>query len=150
MAQTDEEGHGGWIESLREVPIRVLSPSPTWRRDYYTAPSNDLKLFRETANRLGKAYFVGLKDEGLLSGTPAEIRAEVKSIIKQLYPCNVRLRYRTQHDSHGYACREHPCDVQALDDFGTYPIDLTALTRTIKCATAPLSRKRYAVESLHT
>lgn len=55
--------------------------------DYYTPPSDDLNLFRETANRLGTSYMVGLKDEVLLSGTPTEIRAETKRIIKGLYPC---------------------------------------------------------------
>ncbi len=125
--EPDENGQGGWIEFLERsadtgsFAITDLAP------EYYTAPSNDLKLFRETANRLGKAYFVGLKDEVLLSGTPAEIRAEVKSVIKQLYPCNGGCVIVPNMIPMATPAENIHALVEALEDFGTYPIDLDRL-----------------------
>ena len=125
--QTDENDRGGWIEFLEKSAETGTFAITNLAPDYYTEPSNDLKLFRETANRLGKAYFVGLKDEVLLSGTPTEIRAEVKSIIKQLYPCNDGCVIVPNMIPMGTPAENIHAMVQALEDFGRYPIDLDRL-----------------------
>ena len=83
-----ENGRGGWVEFLKRSAETGTFCVTNLAPDYYTPPSDDLRLFRETANRLGKSYIVGMKDEVTLSGSPAEIRAEVKRIIRGLRPCN--------------------------------------------------------------
>ena len=125
--ETNENGRGGWVEFLEKSADTGSFILTNLAPDYYTPPSNDLKLFRETANRLGKSYIVGIKDEVLLSGTISEVRAEVKSVIKQLYPCtggcvivpNMIPMGTPPENIHAYT--------QALEDFGTYPIDLDRL-----------------------
>ncbi len=131
---TNDAGTPLWIEFLEKSAetgsfiITNLAP------DYYTPPSDNLKLFRETANRLGKSYIVGLKDEVLLSGTVEEIRAEMRHVIKGLYPCdngcvivpNMIPMGTPKENIHGF--------VQALEDYGTYPIDLERIEYDEKAA----------------
>ena len=62
------------------------------------------------------------------SGDPAnEIRAEVKSIIKQLYPCNDGCVIVPNMIPMGTPAENIHAMVQALEDFGKYPIDLDRL-----------------------
>ena len=70
---------------------------------------------------------MGVKDEVLLSGTPAEVRAEVKSVIKQLYPCNGGCIIVPAMVPMGTPVENIHAWTRALDDFGTYPIDLNRL-----------------------
>lgn len=120
----DENGRGGWVEFLEKSAETGTFVLTNLAPDYYTAPSSDLQLFRDTCRRLNKTCLVGAKDEVMLSGTPAEVRAEVKSIIKQLYPLgdgatvvipNMIPLGTPPENIHAW--------VQALRDFGTYPID---------------------------
>jgi uroporphyrinogen decarboxylase len=60
--ETDENGRGGWVEFLERSAETGTFILTDLAPDYYTPPSDDLKLFRETANRLGKSYIVGIKD----------------------------------------------------------------------------------------
>ena len=121
---TDENGKGGWIEFLEHSAETDSFVVTNLAPDYYTAPSNDLKLYRETAQRLGKSYIVGVKDEVLLSGTPPEIRREVRKVIKGLYPCtggcilvpNMVPMGTPKENIHAFR--------QAVEEYGKYPIDL--------------------------
>lgn len=121
--EPDENGQGGWIEFLERSAATGTFVITNLAPDYYTPPSDDLKLFRETANRLGVSYIVGAKDEVMLSGTPKEIRDEVKSIIRQLYPCNGGCVIVPNMIPMGTPPENIHAWVQALKDFGTYPID---------------------------
>lgn len=123
LAGDTVNGQGGWIEFLEKSAATGSFLVTNIAPDYYTPPSNDLKLYRETANRLGVSYLTGVKDEVLLSGTPAEIRAEVKSVIKQLYPCNGGCIIVPAMVPMGTPTENIHAWVKALDDFGTYPID---------------------------
>lgn len=125
--EPDENGRGGWIEFLEKSAETGTFVVTNLAPDYYTPPSSDLKLFRETANRLGKSYIVGVKDEVLMSGSPAEVRAEAKSVIKQLYPCNGGCIIVPNMIPMGTPPENIHAWVKALDDFGTYPIDLERL-----------------------
>lgn len=125
--ETDENGRGGWVEFLEKSAETGAFILTNLAPDYYTPPSDDLKLFRETANRLGKSYIVGAKDEIMLSGTPAEVRAEVKSIIKQLYPCTGGCVIVPNMIPMGTPAENIHAWTKALEDFGTYPIDLERL-----------------------
>jgi uroporphyrinogen decarboxylase len=125
--ETDENGQGGWVEFLEKSAetgtflVTNLSPDPM------TPPSNDLKLYRETANRLGVSYLVGMKDEIMLSGSPAEIRNWVKQTIKALYPCNNGCILVPNAVPMGTPAENIHAWVQALEDFGRYPIDMDRL-----------------------
>ena len=125
--ETDENGRGGWVEFLERSAETGSFIVTNLAPDYYTPPSNDLKLFRETANRLGTSYIVGIKDEVLLSGTTAEVRAEVKNVIKQLYPCTGGCVIVPNMIPMGTPPENIHAFTQALKDFGTYPIDLDRL-----------------------
>jgi len=125
--QPNGNGQGGWIEFLERSAETGTFVVTNLAPDYYTAPSDDLKLFRETANRLGTSYIVGAKDEIMLSGTPAEVRAEVKRIIKGLYPCNGGCVIVPNMIPMGTPAENIHAWVKALEDFGTYPIDLERL-----------------------
>jgi uroporphyrinogen decarboxylase len=125
--EADENGRGGWIEFLEKSAETNSFILTDLAPDYYTPPSDDLKLFRETANRLNKSYIVGVKDEVLLSGTPAEIRAEIKGVIKKLYPCNGACVIVPNMVPMGTPAENIHAFVQALEDFGKYPIDLDRL-----------------------
>ena len=125
--EADENGQGGWIEFLEKSAATGSFIVTNLAPDYYTPPSDDLKLFRETANRLGTSYIVGLKDEVLLSGTTAEVRAEVKNIIKGLYPCTGGCVIVPNMIPMGTPTANIHAYTQALEDFGTYPIDLDRL-----------------------
>jgi uroporphyrinogen decarboxylase len=127
LAGEAKNGSGGWVEFLEKSAATGTFLVTNIAPDYYTPPSNDLKLYRETANRLGVSYLVGVKDEVLLSGTPAEIRAEVKSIIRQLYPCNGGCIIVPAMVPMGTPAENIRAWVKALDDFGAYPIDLDRL-----------------------
>lgn len=121
---TDEEGKGGWIEFLERSADTGAFCVTNLAPDYYTAPSNDLKLYRETANRLGTSYIVGVKDEVLLSGTPQEVRAEIRRVIKELYPCNNGCVLVPNMIPMGTPRENIHAWTQALEDYGRYPIDL--------------------------
>ncbi|HBY98673.1 MAG: hypothetical protein M5U01_24485 [Ardenticatenaceae bacterium] len=118
-----ENGRGGWVEFLERSAATGTFVVTNLAPDYYTPPADDLKLFRETANRLGVSYIVGVKDEVMLSGTPKEIRAEVKSVVKQLYPCNGGCVIVPNMIPMGTPAENIHAWVQALKDYGTYPID---------------------------
>ncbi|MCQ3978510.1 MAG: hypothetical protein DPW09_34230, partial [Anaerolineae bacterium] len=120
-------GGGGWFEFLEKSADTGTFIVTNLAPDYYTPPSDDLKLFRETANRLGKSYIVGIKDEVMLSGTPAEVRAEVKRVIKQLYPCSGGCVLVPNMIPLGTPAENIHAWVKALEDFGAYPIDLDRL-----------------------
>jgi uroporphyrinogen-III decarboxylase len=122
--EPDENGRGGWVEFLEksaETGTFVLS---NLAPDYYTAPSNDLKLYRETAQRLGKSYIIGIKDEVLMSGTPEEIREEVRSIIEQVHPADGACVLVPNMIPMGTPAENIHAYTAAIEDFGTYPIDL--------------------------
>jgi len=122
--EPDENGRGGWVEFLEksaETGSFILS---NLAPDYYTAPSNDLKLYRETAQRLGKSYIVGIKDEVLMSGTLDEIREETRSIIEQLVPGDGAAVIVPNMVPMGTPPENIHAFTQALKDFGTYPLTL--------------------------
>jgi uroporphyrinogen decarboxylase len=119
-----EDGTPHWIEFLEKSAETGTFIITNLAPDYYTPPSNDLKLFRETANRLGKSYIIGVKDEVLLSGTPDEVRAEVRSIIKGAYPCTGACVLVPNMIPAGTPKENIHAFTQALQDYGKYPIDL--------------------------
>lgn len=125
--EPDASGHGGWVEFLEKSAETGTFVVTNLAPDYTTPPSDDLALFRETANRLGKSYIVGLKDEVMLSGTPAEIRAEVRRIIRGLYPCTGGCVIVPNMIPMGTPRENIHTFVQALEDYGRYPIDLERL-----------------------
>ncbi len=125
--EPDAEGRGGWIEFLERSAATGTFVITDLAPDYYTPPSNDLRLFRETANRLGVSYIVGIKDEVMLSGTPDEIRREVRNVIRQLYPCNGGCVIVPNMIPMGTPAENIHAWVQALEDYGRYPIDLDRL-----------------------
>jgi hypothetical protein len=131
-----EDGTPHWIEFLEksaETGTFVLS---NLAPDYYTPPSNDLQLYRETANRLGKSYMIGIKDEVLLSGTPDEVRAEVRSIVKGAYPCNGACVVVPNMIPAGTPKENIHAFTQALQDYGKYPIDLERIEFDERAAAA--------------
>ncbi len=129
LAGEDKDGQGGWIEFLERSAATGTFVVTNLAPDYYTAPSNDLKKFREASNRLGKSYIVGVKDEVMLSGTPAEVRAEVKRVVKQLYPCNGGCIVVPNMIPMGTPPENIHAWVKALEEFGKYPIDWERLSR---------------------
>jgi uroporphyrinogen decarboxylase len=133
---TNEAGTPHWVEFLEKSAETGTFILTNLAPDYYTPPSNDLKLFRETANRLGKSYIVGVKDEVLLSGTPDEVRAEVRRVIKELYPCNGACVIVPNMVPAGTAKENIHAFVQALDDYGRYPIDLEKIEHDERAAAA--------------
>lgn len=132
----DQDGKGGWIEFLEKSADTGTFVITNLAPDYYTPPSNDLKTFRETANRLGKSYMVGIKDEVLLSGTPDEVRAEIRSVIKGLYPCTGACVLVPNTIPMGSPKENIHAWVKALDDYGKYPIDLERIEHDEKAAAA--------------
>ena len=125
--ETDENGRGGWVDFLEQSAETGTFILTDLAPDYYTPPSDNLKLFRETAQRLGKSYIVGLKDEVLMSGTPPEIRAEVRRIILGLYPCDGGCVIVPNMIPMGTPAENIHAYTAALEEFGTYPIDLERL-----------------------
>lgn len=124
LAGDAPEGRGGWVEFLEKSAETGTFVLTNLAPDYYTPPSDDLRLFRETSNRLGKSYIVGMKDEVMLSGTPDEIRAEVRRIVKGLYPCNGGCVIVPNMIPMGTPRENVHAFVRALEDYGRYPIDL--------------------------
>jgi uroporphyrinogen decarboxylase len=112
--EEDENGGGGWVEFLEKSAETGTFIVTDLAPDYYTPPSDNLQLFRETAQRLGKSYIVGIKDE-------------VKRVIKGLYPCNGGCVIVPNMIPMGTPAENIHAFVQALEDFGTYPIDLQRL-----------------------
>ena len=123
-----------WVEFLEKSAETGTFILTNLAPDYYTPPSNDLKLFRETANRLGKSYIVGVKDEVLLSGTSEEVRAEVRRVIKGLYPCTGGCVIVPNMVPMGTPKENIHAFVKALDDYGKYPIDLARIEHDEKQA----------------
>ena len=130
----NEAGTPKWVEFLEKSGETGAFVITNLAPDYYTGASADLKLFRETANRLGKSYIVGLKDEVLLSGSPPEIRAEVRKIIKGLYPCTGGCVIVPNMVPMGTAKENIHAYVEALEDYGKYPIDLARIEHDDKVA----------------
>ena len=120
-------GHGGWVEFLEKSAATGTFVVTDLAPDYYTPPSSDLRLLRETAQRLGKSYIVGIKDEVLLSGTPEEIRREVRRVILGLYPCDGGAVIVPNMIPMGTPRENIHAFVRALEDYGRYPIDLEKL-----------------------
>jgi uroporphyrinogen decarboxylase len=120
-------GRGGWVEFLEKSAETGTFVVTDLAPDYYTPPSDDLKLLRETAQRLGKSYIVGMKDEVLLSGTPEEIRREVRRVILGLYPCDGGAVIVPNMIPMGTPRENIHAFVRALEDYGRYPIDLEKL-----------------------
>ena len=133
---TNEAGTPHWVEFLEKSAETGTFIITNLAPDYYTPPSNDLKLFRETANRLGKSYIVGVKDEVLLSGTPDEVRAEVRSVIRGLYPCTGGCVIVPNMVPMGTPSENIHAFVQALEDYGRYPIDLEKIQHDERAAAA--------------
>jgi uroporphyrinogen-III decarboxylase len=131
-----EDGTPHWIEFLEksaETGTFILS---NLAPDYYTPPSNDLKLYRETANRLGKSYITGVKDEVLLSGTTEEIYAEVRAVIKGLYPCNGGCVIVPNMVPAGTTKENIHAFTDAIKLYGKYPIDLERIEHDDRAAAA--------------
>ena len=95
--------------------------------DYYTAPSDNLALYRRTAHRLGKSYIVGIKDEILHRGTPEEIQSEVREVIKKLYPCDKGCIIVPNAIPVGTPAKNVHAFLDALHHYGKLPIDETRL-----------------------
>ncbi len=128
------EGTPKWIEFLEKSAETGTFVITNLAPDYYTGASANLKLFRETAIRLGKTYMVGVKDEALLSGSPEEVRAEVRGIIKGLYPCDGCCVIVPNMIPMGTPKENIHAFIQALEDYGTHPIDLARIERDEKVA----------------
>ncbi|MCZ7665460.1 MAG: uroporphyrinogen decarboxylase family protein [Thermoleophilia bacterium] len=114
---------GGWIEFLEKSADTGTFCLTDLAPDYYTPPSDDLKLFRETANRLHKSYIVGLKDEVLFKGTPEEIREEVRHIVSGLHPCTGGCFIVPNNIPVGTPSSNITAFLDALHEFGTFPFD---------------------------
>ena len=123
LCGSENEADKGWIGFLEKSAetntfcITDLAP------DYYTAPANNLQLFRETANRLNKSYIVGIKDEIIYKGTPNEIREEVRRVIKELYPCTGGCFIVPNNIPVGTPGENIHAFLDALHEYGTYPIN---------------------------
>ena len=70
----------------------------------------------------------------LLSGSPPEIRAEVRKIIKGLYPCTGGCVIVPNMVPMGTAKENIHAYVEALEDYGKYPIDLARIEHDDKVA----------------
>ena len=120
---TDETGRGGWIDFLEKSAETGSFTLTNLAPDYYTAPSDDLKLYRETAQRLGKSYIVGLKDELLFSGRPEEIRQEVRKVVSALAPCTGGCIIVPNNIPMRTPAANIDAFLEALHEFGVFPID---------------------------
>lgn len=120
----NDAGTPKWVEFLEKSAETGTFVVTNLAPDYYTGASADLQLYRETANRLGKTYMVGLKDEVLLSGTPPEVRREVRTIIRDLYPCDGCCVIVPNMIPMGTPPENIHAFREALEEYGTYPIDL--------------------------
>lgn len=114
-------GPGGWVEFLEKSAETGTFCVTNLAPDYYTAPSDDLRLFRETANRLGKSYIVGIKDELLFRGTGEQIREEVRRVIAGLSPCNGGCFVVPNSIPVGTPAGNVKAFLAALHEFGTFP-----------------------------
>lgn len=128
------DGRGGWVEFLERSAqtgtfcITDLAP------DCFTAPSDDLGLFRQTAQRLGKSYIVGLKDEVLFRGTTEEIREEVRRVVAGLSPCTGGCFIVPNNIPVGTPGRNVTAFLEALHEFGTFPIGRQQLLQPTEAA----------------
>ncbi|GAB4255591.1 MAG: hypothetical protein Kow0092_00810 [Deferrisomatales bacterium] len=113
---------GGWIGFLEKSAETGTFCLTDLAPDYYTPPSNDLKLFRETANRLNKSYIVGVKDEVLFKGTSEEIREEVVRVIQGLYPCTGGCFIVPNNIPVKTPAANIHAFLDALHEFGTFPV----------------------------
>ncbi|MEE4241425.1 MAG: uroporphyrinogen decarboxylase family protein [Desulfopila sp.] len=118
----DENDRGGWIEFLEKSAETGTFTLTNLAPDYYTEPSNDLALYRKTAQRLNKSYIVGIKDEIMQNGTPDEIRNEVRSVVKGLYPCDKGCIIVPNNIPMGTPGENVTAFLDALHEVGTYPI----------------------------
>lgn len=118
----DENGRGGWIEFLEKSAETGTFNLTDLAPDTYTEPSNDLALYKETALRLNKSYIVGFKDEVMQNGTPDEIRNEVRTFVKALYPCEKGCIVISNAIPLGTPKENITAFLDALHEVGTYPI----------------------------
>ena len=72
----------------------------------------------------------------LLSGTPDEVRAEVRSIIKGAYPCTGACVIVPNMIPSGTPKENIHAFTQALQDYGKYPIDLERIEFDERAAAA--------------
>jgi uroporphyrinogen-III decarboxylase len=115
----EDKGWIGFLEKSADTNsfcITNLAP------DYFTAPSDNLQLFRETANRLGKSYILGIKDEIIQSGSKDEVRNEVRKVVKGLYPCNGGCFIVPNNIPVGTPGENITAFLDALHECGTFPI----------------------------
>jgi uroporphyrinogen-III decarboxylase len=118
----NDSGRGGWIEFLENSAETQSFTLTNLAPDYFTAPSDDLTLYRETAHRLNKSYIVGIKDEILHRGTPHEIRNEVRRVVKALYPCDRGCIIVPNNIPVGTPGGNVTAFLNALHEVGTFPI----------------------------
>ena len=120
-----------WIEFLEKSAETGTFCVTNLAPDYYTPPSNDLKKYRETAQRLGKSYITGIKDEVLLSGSPQEVRAEIRRVIRDLYPCDKGCILVPNMIPMGTPKENIHSWVNTMKEYGTYPIDIDKINHDI-------------------
>lgn len=118
----DDNGGGGWIEFLEKSAETQSFTLTNLAPDYYTEPSDDLRLYRETAHRLNKSYIVGIKDEVVHRGTPEEIRNEVRKVVKALHPCDKGCIIVPNNIPVGTPSENITAFLEALHEVGTFPI----------------------------
>lgn len=117
-----------WVEFLEKSAATGACLITDLEPDACTPPSNDLKTFKATAQRLKKMYLVGLKDELIFSGTPTQIRERVKHYIKELYPCENGCMIVPNAIPFGSPAENVRAFMDTIIEFGTYPIDLDKLS----------------------
>ncbi|MCB2189044.1 MAG: hypothetical protein KQJ78_21700 [Deltaproteobacteria bacterium] len=125
----DANGRGGWIEFLEKSAATGTFCLTDLAPDYYTAPSDDLDLYRRTAHRLDKSYILGIKDEVLHRGTPAEIWDEVRRVMKGLYPCDKGCIIVPNNIPLGTPAENIHAFLDALHHYGTFPINQAILEK---------------------
>lgn len=114
-----DKGWIGFLEKAADTNTFVLTDLAP---DYYTSPSDNLSLYRETAQRLNKSYIVGMKDEIIHKGTPEEVRREVINIIQGLYPCTGGCFIVPNNIPVGTPGENITAFLDTLHEYGSFPI----------------------------
>lgn len=95
--------------------------------DAVEGPSQDLKRFRELAQEYHKSYIVGLDAALISGGTPEVIRNQVKEYIRKLYPCDKGCMVVPNAIPAGSPVENVRAFIDAINEFGTFPIDKAKL-----------------------
>lgn len=90
-------------------------------------PSQDLGKFREIARKYGKSYVVGVDDKLIFSGTPEDIRGQVREYIGKLYPCDKGCMVVPNTIPAGTPLANVRAFIDAINEFGTFPLDKAKL-----------------------